>query len=210
MNRLTHAELKAEQLECIRDDRSLFRNLSFSVQSGQALLLEGGNGCGKTSLLRILCGFREPDAGALFWCGQAIRDSDFLVRMAYVGHADGLKKELTVLENLRFAQAMRSGGCMDIEQALATVQMSGYDDNRVQTLSAGQKRRITLARLLLSDSALWILDEPLTALDRRGIALVESLLVEHIRRGGMAILTSHQDISQFPVDLQRIHLDSCR
>lgn len=210
MDRLPAAELKVDRLACVRDDRRLFGDLSFTLQSGEALLLEGSNGSGKTSLLRILCGFREPDEGGLYWCGQPIADSEFLAQMAYVGHADGLKKELSVLENLRFAAALQQPSGVSIEQALLTVRMAGYDDNRVQTLSAGQKRRISLARLLISRSVLWILDEPFTALDKNGVELIESLIAQHVQRGGMVILTSHQDLTQFPSDLKRIHLDSCR
>lgn len=210
MDRLPAAELKLDQIACVRDDRRLFSQLSFSLQSGQVLLLEGSNGSGKTSLLRILCGFREPDEGALYWCGVPIAESDFLADMAYVGHADGLKKELTVLENLRFALALGQPSGLSIEQALAAVKMAGYDDNRVQTLSAGQKRRVSLARLLITRSLLWILDEPLTALDKNGIDLIESLIAQHVQRGGMVILTSHQDLTQFPAELKRIHLDTCR
>lgn len=210
MNRLPSAQLIVDKIACERDDRRLFSDLSFSLSSGQVLLLEGSNGSGKTSLLRILCGFREPDEGALFWCNQPIAESDFLAQMAYVGHADGLKKELTVFENLQFALALGQASGIGIEQALARVKMAGYDDNRVQTLSAGQKRRVSLARLLITRSVLWILDEPLTALDKSGIDLVEQLIAAHAANGGMVILTSHQDLTQFPAALQRIHLDSWR
>ncbi len=203
------AGLTASDLSCRRDERDLFAGLSFSVRPGQVLLLEGGNGCGKTTLLRILCGLRAPDGGSLSWDGAPAPNSDYLAQMAYVGHADGSKKELTALENLRFAQALAAPGAYTLEQALARVQLAGFDDNPVQTLSAGQKRRLSLARLLVCAKRLWILDEPFTALDRRGVALIESLIVAHVAQGGLAVLTSHQDINLPQVDLQRIFLDQC-
>lgn len=201
--------LEARGLACSRDDRLLFSGLSFELAAGQALLLEGANGCGKTSLLRILCGFREPDAGDIFWTGERLEDGAYHRDMAYVGHADGTKKELTVLENLRFALAMKAGGAYSIDDALAKVQLAGFDDNPVHTLSAGQKRRLSLARLLITANRLWILDEPFTSLDRQGIRLIESLIAEHVAGGGLAVLTSHHDLSLPGIELKTIHLQAC-
>lgn len=198
--------LEGMGLSCIRDDRVLFEELAFELVSGQVLLLEGKNGSGKTSLLRILCGFREPDAGKINWGGEAVKDSRFYADMAYVGHLDGIKKELTVLENLKMSLALSSAGRYSIDQALAKVHLSGYDDVLVQALSAGQKRRLSLARLLITENVLWILDEPFTSLDRQGIALIESLMAEHCASGGMIVLTSHHDIDLPDVDVQRINL----
>ena len=203
------AKLEVNDLFCSRDDRQLFFGLSFRMQPGNVLLLEGSNGSGKTTLLRILCGFREADGGEIRWSGQPIEESAYFAEMAYVGHADGIKKELTVLENLRFALALRRPGSYSIDQALEKVRLAGFDDNPVQTLSAGQKRRLSLARLLITDAKLWILDEPFTSLDRRGIDLIESLIDDHVKLGGMVILTSHHDLSLPHTYLQRIHLDSC-
>jgi len=198
--------LKGAGLSCIRDDRVLFEGLAFELVSGQVLLLEGKNGSGKTSLLRILCGFREPDAGEVFWCGDAINDGQYYVDMAYVGHLDGVKKELTVLENLKVSLALGRPGQYSIEQALTKVHLSGYDDVLVQALSAGQKRRLSLARLLITKNIVWILDEPFTSLDKQGIALIETLMSEHCASGGMIVLTSHHDIELHDVDVQRINL----
>lgn len=197
---------KGSGLSCIRDDRVLFEELAFELASGQVLLLEGKNGSGKTSLLRILCGFREPDSGAIHWCGESVKDSSFHADMAYVGHLDGIKKELTVLENLNMAMALGSAGRYSIAQALDKVHLAGYDDVLVQALSAGQKRRLSLARLLITENVLWILDEPFTSLDRQGIALIESLMAEHCANGGMIVLTSHHDIALHDVDVLRINL----
>jgi len=198
--------LKGTDLSCIRDDRVLFDGLAFELVSGQVLLLEGQNGSGKTSLLRILCGFREPDAGQVFWCGEAINDSQYYADMAYIGHLDGVKKELTVLENLKVSLALGLPGQYSIQQALDKVQLANYDDVLVQALSAGQKRRLSLARLLITQNCLWILDEPFTSLDKQGIALIESLMSEHCAAGGMIVLTSHHDIDLHDVDVQRILL----
>lgn len=198
--------LKGTGLSCIRDDRVLFDGLAFELVSGQVLLLEGQNGSGKTSLLRILCGFREPDTGQVFWCGEAINDSQYYGDMAYIGHLDGVKKELTVLENLKVSLALGLPGQYSIQQALDKVQLANYDDVLVQALSAGQKRRLSLARLLITQNCLWILDEPFTSLDKQGIALIESLMSEHCATGGMIVLTSHHDIDLHEVSVRRILL----
>jgi heme exporter protein A len=206
MHNNSTSRLQVTGLSCVRDDRVLFETLCFELNSGQALLLEGENGSGKTSLLRILCGFREPDAGDILWCGIAINDSQYYNDMAYVGHLDGVKKELTVLENLKVSLALGQSGEYSIPQALAKVQLTDFDDALVQTLSAGQKRRLSLARLLITHNSLWILDEPFTSLDKQGISLIESLMAEHCNKGGMIILTSHHDIALPSVDVQRILL----
>ena len=200
------SRLQGSDLSCVRDDRVLFEELCFELNSGQILLLEGENGSGKTSLLRILCGFREPDAGQVLWCGNAINDSQYYDDMAYVGHLDGVKKELTVLENLKVSLALGQSGEYSIAQALAKVQLADFDDALVQTLSAGQKRRLSLVRLLITHNTLWILDEPFTSLDKQGISLIESLMTEHCNKGGMIILTSHHDIALPSVDVHRILL----
>ncbi|WP_374088131.1 cytochrome c biogenesis heme-transporting ATPase CcmA [Methylomicrobium lacus] len=198
--------LEGCDLSCIRDDRVLFEELNFTLHAGQVLLLEGKNGSGKTSLLRILCGFREADAGQVLWRGEAIDDSRYYADMAYVGHLDGIKKELTVRENLNVSLALGRPGRFSIAEALEKVHLAGYDDVPAQALSAGQKRRLSLARLLITGNHLWILDEPFTSLDRAGIALIESLMREHCADGGMIVLTSHHDIDLYDAVVQRIHL----
>jgi len=198
--------LQAECLSCVRDDRVLFEALDFQLKPGQVLLLEGKNGSGKTSLLRILCGFREPDTGQVLWCGDTLNDGQYYADMAYVGHLDGVKKELTVLENLKVSLALSRAGHYSIEQALEKVKLAGYDDVLVQALSAGQKRRLSLARLLITQNRIWILDEPFTSLDKQGIALIETLMIEHCTHGGMIVLTSHHEINLPAVEIQRIPL----
>lgn len=200
--------LQGINLSCVRDDRTLFSALNFQLQAGQVLLLEGKNGSGKTSLLRILCGFREADEGEVHWGGEPINDSSYYADMAYIGHLDGIKKELTVLENLKVSLALDTVGRYSIADALKKVHLQGYDDALVQTLSAGQKRRLSLARLLITHNSLWILDEPFTSLDKQGIALIESLMIEHCANGGMIVLTSHHDIALPAVDVRRINLSA--
>lgn len=202
---LKKEHLDAINLSCIRDDRVLFEKLDFTVNPGQILLLEGQNGSGKTSLLRILCGFREPDTGNISWCGEPIHHQ-YYNDMAYVGHLDGIKKELTVLENLKLSLALGQPGKLTIAQALDTIMLSGYDDILVQALSAGQKRRLSLARLLITHNPLWILDEPFTSLDKQGILLTEALMAEHCATGGMIVMTSHHDVNLHEIDVQRIKL----
>ena len=206
MSNNSTSRLQCSDISCVRDDRVLFEELYFELNSGQVLLLEGENGSGKTSLLRILCGFREPDAGHVLWCGNAINDSQYYENMAYVGHLNGVKKELTALENLKVSLALSQAGQYSIPQALAKVQLADFDDALVQTLSAGQQRRLSLARLLITYNSLWILDEPFTSLDIQGITLIESLMAEHCKNGGMIVLTSHHDIALPSVDVQRILL----
>lgn len=196
-------------MSCIRDDRVLFEALSFSLTNSQVLLLEGKNGSGKTSLLRIICGFREQDEGEILWNNCIIKDSEFFAEMAYVGHLDGVKQELTVKENLKMSLALSHSGNYTIDQALDKVHLAGYDDSLVQSLSAGQKRRLSLARLLITKNSLWVLDEPFTSIDKDGIKLIESLMHEHIVEGGMIILTSHHDLVLHEVNVQKINLSAC-
>lgn len=203
---MTLANLQAINLSCSRDDRTLFAKLTFTVNARQVLLLEGKNGSGKTTLLRLLCGFREADSGHILWNNETIQDSAYYADMAYIGHLDGIKKELTVAENLKVSLALADAGHYSINQALAKVQLAGYDDVLVQTLSAGQKRRLSLARLLITKKILWLLDEPFTALDKQGIILISSLMVEHCNNGGLIILTSHHELDLQGVDMQRINL----
>ena len=206
MQKISKKYLDAKNLSCIRDDRVLFEGLDFCLNNGQVLLLEGKNGSGKTSLLRIICGFREQDEGEMNWCGSAVKDSEFYAEMAYVGHLDGVKKELTVIENLKMSLALSQTGEYSIEQALEKVKLGGYDNSLVQSLSAGQKRRLSLARLLITQKSLWVLDEPFTSIDKEGIKLIESLMHEHIGRGGLIILTSHHDLDLAETDVQKINL----
>ncbi|MCP4707368.1 MAG: cytochrome c biogenesis heme-transporting ATPase CcmA, partial [Planctomycetes bacterium] len=176
------ALLKIHDLSCIRDDRVLFEHLSLSVDGGQMLLVEGRNGSGKTSLLRILTGLKLADAGDIFWQGQSIAQlrADYYEAVSYVGHHDGVKRELTCLENLRLVQAMGKPAAIDLDDALEQVNLYRYGDTPVGNLSAGQKRRLALARLLVTESKLWILDEPFTSLDKKSMANFQALFEQHM------------------------------
>lgn len=196
--------LQATDLTCIRDDRTLFSQLSFSLSSGQLLLVEGENGSGKTSLLRILCGIRLPEQGELIWkrvgedSAQQVSihgNESYAGDMAFLGHLDGNKLDLTVTENLEFSGALARGNSCSIAQALKKVNLNLFDDLLVSNLSAGQRRRLSLARLILSGAALWILDEPFTALDKQGIEMAEREINNHLAEGGMVVMTSHHSVS---------------
>jgi heme exporter protein A len=204
--------LQASDLACVRGGRQLFAALSFAVGPGQCLLVEGANGSGKTSLLRILAGLARPTAGTVSWAGRRVTpgQSEYLASLAYLGHRGGVKRELTALENLRF-QAVLGGTVVnpDLEAILARIGLRGFEDQPVAALSAGQERRLAFARLLARRPPLWILDEPLTALDAGGVALLEGLLAEHIVAQGTVILTSHQPLTlthSTDLPLLRVHL----
>lgn len=198
-NKLTSG-LMVKGLTSIRDDRVLFRELDFNLEPGQALQIEGPNGSGKTTMLRILCGLTLPTEGEVFWNDLPIEANhpEYMAAMDFVGHAHGIKSELTPLENLQVAMAMASTDPQQsLHEVLEQVGLRGFEDVPAITLSAGQCRRVALGRLLLSNSLLWILDEPFTALDVQGQAQIESMLVNHVEQGGMVILTSHH-----PLDLK--------
>jgi heme exporter protein A len=190
--------LEISQLACIRDDRVLFENLNFQLNAGELLQIEGHNGSGKTSLLRILCGLSLPESGQIFWKNQDIEEdkSIYWRDLSYIGHAPGIKAELTPLENLQMAKALGAQPAeISLESALEQVGLYGFEDVPTRTLSAGQQRRVALARLLTNHVQLWILDEPFTALDKKAIQMVENLLDQHAQRGGMAVVTSHHHVN---------------
>jgi heme exporter protein A len=173
----------------------LFSGLNLSLSTGQLLQIEGANGAGKTSLLRVLAGLSRPSEGEVLWREADIQRqrTTYLGEMLYLGHAPGLKAELSPLENLRVATALRdvSADPERIEAALDWVGLRGFEKVPTRGLSAGQRQRTALCRLLLCPALLWILDEPFTALDMSGIRLVRTLLEDHLAAGGMVLLTSH-------------------
>lgn len=206
-----NVELQVDKLRCVRDDRVLFDDLSFKLSPGKILQIEGSNGSGKTSLMRILAGLAVPDTGQVTWCGKKIKtiSSEYAANVTYIGHKHGIKSELTPLENLRFVQSLTATKPeYQLEDALAEVGLKGFEDNPVRTLSAGQCRRVTLAKLLFTAAPLWLLDEPFTALDKQGQTLVENLIAQHVSNGGMAVLTSHQHINVHDGDSQTLYLDA--
>jgi len=201
--------LEAADLACIRDDRVLFEHLGFTLATGELLMLEGRNGSGKTSLLRILCSIRLPDAGAVWWCGEEVQrlGPDYHEQLSYVGHKDGIKQDLTPEENLRMARALgRPSPELDIPEALELFGLYGFEDVPTRTLSAGQQRRVALARLVATEAPLWILDEPFTSLDRDGIGVFESVMETHLERGGMIVMTTHHRVALEGERVKRINL----
>ncbi|WP_058912709.1 cytochrome c biogenesis heme-transporting ATPase CcmA [Entomohabitans teleogrylli] len=198
--------LEAKALTCIRDERELFSGLSFSVQGGEVVQVAGHNGAGKTSLLRILSGLARPDNGQVFWQGELIsRARDIWHRnLLWLGHQSGVKSVMTPDENLRFYHPHSTRQAR--WQALEEVELLGYEDVPVAQMSAGQQRRVALARMWLSDAALWILDEPFTALDVAGIEKLTVKMEQHVGRGGAVILTTHQPLRALVCPLRSIRL----
>jgi heme exporter protein A len=189
--------LAAQSLSLVRGGRELFRELSLDVYAGQLWQIEGTNGAGKTSLLRILCGLSRYG-----FEGRVLRHSPQL----YLGHQSAVKALLTPRENLAW-HVSGDGSYTDqqIEAALAGVGLYGYEDVPSHTLSAGQHRRVNLARLLLSNSPLWLLDEPFTAIDKSGVDELQALLGKHVEAGGAVVLTSHQ-VLQVRCEVQTLNL----
>ena len=200
---------EAQSLECVRDDRLLFSDLSFGLAEAEVLQIEGSNGCGKTSLLRIICGLRLAEEGKVLWRGESISSNreDYYANMVYIGHLPCIKAELTVSENVRSLLDTRSLTVSNtvLEAALAKVGLASYEDVTGKALSSGQRRRILLAFVALSQAKLWILDEPLTALDVQGVALMESMILEHREAGGSVIFTTHHGM-QLNCDMRSVRL----
>lgn len=200
--------LQVKQLCCIRNHQPLFQNLSFELPAGKLLLVEGKNGAGKTTLLKTLTGLRAPDKGQILWNGGSTErsTSDFLQNIAWLGHNNPLKEEQTALENLQMLAALRTRNQQDFLEALVKVGLGRFKHKPVKTFSAGMKRRLSLASLLVADTPLWVLDEPQTALDKAGIALFEKMAVEHLANQGMIIMTSHHDVGIYEKWIQRLSL----
>ena len=201
--------LRGERLFCERDDRILFEGLDFSLAEGQVMQVKGGNGSGKTTLLRILCGINDNYGGDIYWYDRPIVDQmdQFYKSLLYIGHRVGVNKVLTPLENLRWTCAMQ-GGVDDsaILSALSEVGLRGFEYSQCFTLSAGQQQRVSLARLLLSPAKLWVLDEPFTTLDVKGVANLEAWLAKHADNGGSVLVTTHHQLSLS--SLQVMNLDA--
>ena len=190
--------LETTRLDCVRGERHLFRALSFHLMPGELLSLQGRNGSGKTSLLRMLCGLLPPAGGEIRWRNEPIGKlgEDYRRELCFLGHQNAIKEELTPLENLmasaRLAdEALDEGAALD---ALETLGLAGREDLACRYLSQGQKRRVALARLVNERRALWLLDEPFVALDTAAVDLVAGLIGAHLQRGGLAVLTTHQAV----------------
>ena len=190
--------LEGKDLACVRGERTLFSHLDFALNEGELLLVQGPNGSGKTSLLRMVCGLLAPEFGEIQWRGEEIGAAreTYHAEMAYFGHAPAVKEDLTATENLDFSCRL-AGVAVNGDQvkgALGHLGLGHCLNLPTKSLSQGQRRRVALARLMLAKAKLWILDEPLTALDQAALQLVQTLIGEHLRQGGMAMLTTHQPV----------------
>jgi len=190
--------LTAIDLACVRGDRRLFAHLGFTLESGGRLHVTGENGSGKTSLLRMLCGLSPAEAGEIRWQGEPIarQGDEYRRALLYLGHHNALKEELTALENLRTTAALSGVAVEDAEgvEFLGRVGLAGREELPVRFLSQGQKRRVALSRLLWSTAPLWVLDEPFVALDSAAVNWLADIVGSHLSAGGMAVLTSHQEV----------------
>ncbi len=186
--------LEADNLECVRGERRLFAGLSFRLDPGELLYLQGRNGAGKTSLLRMLIGLLPPESGEIRWQDQSIKSDDFRADLCYLGHLNAIKEELTPLENLLAAARLADEELSedDAIDALEQVGLAGREDLACKYLSQGQKRRVALARLVKERRPLWVLDEPFVALDVAAVDWLAGLISEHLQPGGLAVMTTHQ------------------
>lgn len=190
------AKLSAKELILFRGERCLIKGLSFALSPGELLLLEGRNGSGKTSLMRAIAGLIEFESGEIFWDGKPVRShrQEFYGSLVWMAHRVGLKADLTLVENLKFESHLRAQSGADFDDVLKRLDIDRLKRLPLRSLSAGQQRRVALARMLLSDVPLWLMDEPFTNLDREGRALVMRLTSEHLERGGMCLMAAHQDV----------------
>jgi heme exporter protein A len=202
--------LKISNLECVRANRTIFRDVSFAVGPGDCFRLTGPNGSGKTSLLRMLCGLLPPSRGTICWQGTPIRilDENYFSALTYIGHRHGVKDELTVLENLRVSSGLHG---IEISHriaaaALERMGLAGSENVPARFLSEGGRRRVALSRLLVCRTSLWLLDEVLTSLDQAAVETVQLLIEEHLANGGMAIVATHQELTLTEGRFQHIEL----
>lgn len=191
--------LEAHALTCVRGEKQLFSGLNLTVSAGECLHVRGENGVGKTSLLRLLTGLSKPESGEVLWNGLIISKEPALYHreLLFLGHRDALKEDLTALENLQLYAALDDIQLPEdkVLAALWRFGLRGREHLPVNCLSAGQKRRVLMARMLTRQAKIWILDEPFNALDVQAVQALQGLIAEHIEQGGLVVLTSHQNVS---------------
>ena len=203
------ATFKVNNLQCIRRDNILFQGLSFNLEAGGLLQIDGVNGSGKSSLLQMCVGLIQSTDGEITWNGENITSEryQFQSDITYFGHTNGVKAGLTALENMKVMHAL-SGFKLKIDYSLVLKQigLAGMEDVLLGRMSAGQKRRVGLTRIFMASSKLWFLDEPFNALDKEGKIIIEQLIVQHCKAGGMVIFATHQTMEIDGYPLQHIHL----
>ena len=203
--------LSAQALRFTRNDMPVFGPIDFEVAAGEALLVQGDNGAGKTTLLKVLAGLLPADGGELRLRGQRV-DPGLRARVVgYLGHLPAQKADLSALENLRFLCGLHgSRPGMSLEDAMAIVGLAGYEDALARQMSAGQRKRLSLARLWLSSAPLWLMDEPYANLDLEGIELVNRMVQAHLRDGGAALVTTHGAYAAPPVQTKLLEMEARR
>lgn len=200
-------KLEVKNLACWRNEQVLFSGVNLSLSPKNVLFLQGENGSGKTSLLRILCGFRLPDEGEISWADESTSSvPEYFQNISYVGHKNGIKDELSVEENLNLMRSMATASNIKTEDVLKQIGLFKRADVLARQLSAGQKRKLALARLMMTENSFWILDEPFTSLDKATVGFFELLIQQHINRGGMLILTSHHEIDLTGLSVNHFNL----
>lgn len=200
-------KLTANGLTLLRGERALIKGLSFALRPGQLIVLEGQNGTGKTSLLKAIAGLLELESGEILWNDAPIRElrQEYCGELVWMSHRVGFKADLTLLENLSFEADLRSMAMHEVDAVVERLDLSRLRKLPLRVLSAGQQRRVALARMLLATARLWLMDEPFTNLDREGRRLVGDIVSEHLGRGGMCVMAAHQEVN-LSVPTERIRL----
>lgn len=200
--------LQAENIHVWLGDRHVLQGVNLELREGQLMHVWGPNGTGKTTLMRVICGLLHPEQGVVRWCGRPIAEvkGGYYGALAYASHEPALKSDLTPLENLRYAVGLkRRVAPQELRASLEHTGVAACAELPTRVLSAGQRRRVSMARVLAMRAALWVLDEPFTNLDAAGSRLMSQLLEEHVRAGGLALVVAHHDLN-LELDVRRLEL----
>ena len=203
------SKIEIKHLESIRQDNILFSDINFQLNEGELLQIDGVNGSGKSTMLRICAGLTQATEGQVFWNDQNINDCRYQYQqtMTYIGHTNGVKEALTAKENIKVIHALSGrDDKIDYNLVLGQIGLPDVDDILLSKMSAGQKRRIGLTRLIINSSKIWLLDEPFTSLDVNGKSIIEKLIVNHCQNGGMVIFATHQSMEIEGHEVRHIHL----